>query len=206
MTAASSLAKNQSFDSVESIIGELLDGFTRQTDLREDLTAKGVPLPAIQMLVELAQSGPESEFVSLKMKTLEIAQRKHGLKAVSETELDDSIERLVYLDEDTQFVRKMAKGMDLNPQAINMLTQIVLRNPGDRGKQVLTALLEYANACGVVVDGLRVVETKPKEEQSVLPDIHIAKPENRGLMQYKNVLFELAVGVVVTLTALSLLT
>ncbi len=206
MSAASPLAKEQSFDSVESIITELLDGFARQKDLRDDLTAKGVPLPTIHMLVEMAKSGPESEFTDLKAKSLELAQHKHGSMAVSASELDDSIERLMYLSEEIFFVKKIARGMDLDPQAINMLTQNVLRNPGDRGEKVLSALVEYANACGIRVQGSPLQLVKPEAPKSVLPDIKPKQPKHQGLSSYKDIVIELTIGIAVTLTALSLLT
>lgn len=203
---SSNVATKQEFDSVKSILVELNVIYHQQSEIRETLDAKGVPAASVNMLASLHKSGSVKEYEELCVTAVKVATDKYGGSAVKIIELQDGILKLSELDEDAHFVRRIAKGMGFSPQAISMLTNIIRQNPGDGGTRVLTDLMGYAAEYGIKLEGVRVVEGGTPEPSSVLPNIVLPEENRQGLMAYKDILLELCVAVVVTYTALSLLT
>jgi len=206
VSAAEPLANKYEFDSVKSILVELNGIYAQQAEIRETLEAKGVPAATVNMLVNLLAGNAADEFEKISASALKVASDQVGIRAIKSDVLVTNIRKLVELDEDALFIRRIARGMEFNPQAISMLTNIIRQNPGDSGKNVLTELFSYAVEYGVPLEGLRSVEGAGTENDSVLPEIIIEKPEPKGLMKYKDLAIELAVAAVATYTVLHLLT
>ena len=95
----------------------------------------------------------------------------------------------------------------MDPQATNLLTNVIRQNPGDKGEKVLNTIVEYALACDINVTGVsNMMPVKEEKPESVLPDIEIALPPQHGWHRFKPLLFDIAVGTALAFTALALLT
>jgi len=206
VSAVQPLATKYEFDSVRSILIELNNVYSQQAEIKETLEAKGVPAATINMLINLLAANSLEEFNKISKSALTVAEAEFGTRAVKSTDLEASIRKLVELDEDALYIRRIARGLEFNAQAISMLTNILRQNPGDNGKHVLTELFNYAVEYGIALDGLQAVEGGAVDSDSVLPEIIIEKPEPKGLMKYKGLTIELAVAAVATYTVLTLLT
>lgn len=197
----------KSLDSVQSILTELLDLSSEISHLKEELIAKGVPFNTVNALVDLARSGPRQEYESLRGTALRLADEGSGVGSISSDELDTLLNDVVLLDDDLIHVRKMARGHEINPQAINLLTQIVRQNPGDGGQLVLNSMVEYARAYGISVGGVKLVtDSESAAPKSVLPDIQLPDRSGGPILKHRDLIIELSLGVLVAITALSLLT
>lgn len=209
MPASAAQQKVNSLDSVQSILNELLRLNTDMDELREQLVAKGVPYNTINAMLELAHRGSRTELKSIQESALRVAIEHLGVGAIERDELESRLEELIALDEDLQYVRKVARGFDLDPLATNMLTQIVRKNPGDRGQRVLELMISYARTCGIKVKGMQVVADNSGREQkpeSVLPQIEIEQSTVRSLRWYRDLAIELLLGLLLAYSAIVLLT
>lgn len=206
MSAAEPLATSTEFDSAKSILTELTGIYSEQAEIKESLEAKGVPAATINMLINLSASKSEHEFEKICTSALRVAETNAGSRAIKQDQLVASVNKLVELDEDALYIRRIAKSMGFNAQAISMLTNIIRQNPGDNGVQVISELFRYATEYGIEVSGLKGVSGSEPVKDSVLPEIVIEKPELNGILRYRNLFVELLVALVATCTVLQLLT
>jgi len=131
---------------------------------------------------------------------------QYGVGAIKRDELDSVVTKLIELEDDLEQVRKLSRSQNLNPQAINVLTNIVRQNPGDRGSSVLNLILEYARASGIE---LAIANSLPSEEDmsppSVIPDIPKEDKEISGWKKHRQLGIEITLGALVAWCALALL-
>ena len=126
---------------------------------------------------------------------------------MSTEQLDAHLIKLAELEDDLSQVRRIAKGRNLEAQSLNLLTNVIRQNPGDRGAKVLSKIFEYARACDIPVKMLASVEILEIEEpESVLPDIKIPEPDTAGWKKYRALSIDLVIGAVMAGCALALLT
>lgn len=207
MSAAEETVIDDSLDSVAAILNEFIRLHTVLADLKEDFIARGVPGPTVNSIVEVAKDGQDAQLEKLKASAIEIAELKFGRGALPEKLFDDHLSEMLDIEFDLSHVRKVSKGFDLNAQATNLLVQVVRTNPGDRGQQVTSLFIEYANEIGLKTGSPQlVVDNGESMSKSVLPDIQIPDRRGSGLARYRDIAIELVLGVAVTWTALSLLT
>ena len=192
---------------VAALIKELIDINTEIFELKETIVAKGVPYNTLNSLVEMSAVGKSEELSQMKKTALQTAQSQYGLGAIEADEFHSSLETLVEYEEDLAHIRKVARGRDMDPQATNLLTNVVRQNPGDRGEKVLNTIVEYAVACDIPVTGVsKIVPVEDDKPKSVLPVIELPEPPKHGWKRFKHLLFDVAVGTVLACTALVLLT
>lgn len=208
MTEQSAASNQASLDTVQSILRELIEFMNEISHAKDELIAKGVPASTIDDLLALMRQGESDDYDSLRDRALDTASKKLGGSAISKDALEEHISNLVALYDDLAEVRLLSRTFELNTYAINMLTQVIRLNPGDNGLKVLNKMMEYARAYGVPVGGVQLVpgtgeSSKPK---SVLPDIQLPEPGTGLLVRYRALAIELGLGVLVTVTALVLLT
>lgn len=208
MSPQAALAKIPSgSNTVESIIRELIDINSEIFELKEEIVAKGVPFNTVNALVELKAVGKPEEWDGLRNNALKTAVAQYGVGAIKPQQLDTHMDKLVELEEDLAHIRKLAKGNNMEPQAINLLTNIIRQNPGDNGTKVIGKIVEYARAFGITVNQVQLVaSSEPPEPVSVLPDIKLPEPANRGLAQYKQIAIDICIGLFMACAALALLT
>ena len=207
MSAAEETVIDDSLDSVEAILNEFIRLHTVLADLKEDFIARGVPAPSINSIVDVAKDGQSAQLEKLKASAIEMAELKFGAGALPDKLFDDHLSEMLDIEYDLSHVRKVSKGFDLNAQATNLLVQVVRTNPGDRGQQVTGQFIEYAAAIGLRTGAPQlVVDNSEAVSKSVLPDIQIPDRRGKGLARYRELAIEVALGVMVTYTALSLLT
>lgn len=190
---------------VAELIKELIDINTEIFELKETVVAKGVPYNTLNSLVEMSVVGKSEELIQMKKSALQTAESQYGVGAIKAEEFQTSLAKLVEFEEDLAHLRKIARGREMDPQATNLLTNVVRQNPGDRGEKVLNTIVEYAVACGIPVVSkiVPIVDEKPK---SVLPNIDLTPPPERGWKRFKHLLIEVAIGTALAFTALVLLT
>ena len=124
-------------ESVQPILTELVDIVTELADQKEDLIAKGVPFNTVNAIVDATKRKDLDQLENLRMTAQHASEERYGVGAIAEEELERYVERITDLTSDLMHARKMAKGMELNMFAINLLTQVIRENPADRGSQVL---------------------------------------------------------------------
>ena len=206
-TQAAPVKETARKNTVESIVTELIDINSEIFELKEELVAKGVPYTTLNALVDLARNEKEQDLFELKKSALSAAKSEYGVGAVTSELLENYLDKLVELEEDLGQVRKLARANELEPQAINFLTQVIRQNPGDGGTRVVGKIVEYARACGITVSGVQlVVDNTPAEPESVLPKIELPEPEKGGWKQWRQIATDVAIGLLMTIIALSLLT
>jgi len=192
---------------IASLVNELIDVNTEIFELKEDIVSKGIPFNTANALVELVRFGKEDELAQLKRSALQTARSQYGAGALKADVLDDHLVKLTDLEEDLSHLRRVAKGRNLEPQAVNLLTNVIRQNPGDRGCQVLSRIFEYARACDIPIKTLVPVDTGVDDEpESVLPDIKLPEPDTRGWKRFKDLGVDLLIGAVMAICALALLT
>ncbi len=200
-------SSSESSNAVASLVKELIDINTEMFDVKETIVAKGVPYNTLNALVELSAVGKSDDLQQLKESALQSATSQFGAGAVKPLEFDQALEKLVELEEDLAHVRKISRGRNMDPQATNVLTNVIRQNPGDRGEKVLNLMFDYATACEIKVDG-RVaakVETLEDKPESVLPDIKLPDSRGEGWQQHKRLIIDIAIGLVMSICALALL-
>jgi len=187
---------------VALVLSELID----INKIKENVVAKGVPYNTLSALVEISAVGKEAEISNLKNSALQAALSQYGVGAIKRDELDAVITNLLELEDDLEQVRKLSRSQDLNPQAINVLTNVVRQNPGDRGASVLNLILEYAEASGIK---LKITQSLPTEEEmgppSVIPDIPRESKELSGWKKHRKLGIEITLGAIVAWCAMALL-
>jgi len=194
-------------ETVESLLSELIEMSSEMSHLREDLISKGVPNNTITALIERKRMGPEEEFVTLRESALRSAENTLGSGVISNDFLLEHLDRLVVLDQDMAHLRKIARGHEMDTRAINMLSQLVSANPGDRGERVLNCLVDYGRCLGIPVRGLRLVASNEEARPtSVLPVIDTTENDPQDWRRYVPVSIEILLGCAVTYAAISLLT
>ncbi len=192
---------------ISALIKELIDINSEIFELKEDIVAKGIPYNTANVLVELSRVGKPDELEELKKSALRTAVSQFGVGAISPEKLNDDLVKLVELEEDLAHLRGVAKGRNLEPQAVNLLTNVMRQNPGDRGSHILSKIFEYSRACDVPIKMIAPVETAEiQEPASVLPDIQIDAPDTVGWKKYRALMIDLAIGAVMAYCALTLLT
>ena len=191
---------------VALVLSELIDINTEIFELKENVVAKGVPYNTLSALVEITAVGKEAEISNLKNSALQAALSQYGVGAIKREELENVVTNLIELEDDLEQVRKVSRSHNLNPQAINVLTNIVRQNPGDRGASVLNLILEYAQVSGIE---LKIINSLPTEEElsppSVIPDIPTLAKELPGWKKHRKLGIEVALGAVLAWCALALL-
>ncbi len=192
---------------VASLIKELIDINTEMFDIKETIVAKGVPYNTLNALVELSTVGKSEDLIQLKESALQSATSQYGAGAVKSMELDQALEKLTELEEDLAHVRKISRGRNMDPQATNLLTNVIRQNPGDSGEKVLNTMFDYAAACEINVNGrvAGVIEAIDDEPESVLPKIELDDPRDAGWRQHKRLMIDIAIGLVMSICALALL-
>ncbi|MBX2824270.1 MAG: hypothetical protein KTR33_06040 [Gammaproteobacteria bacterium] len=207
MSTVTAAAESVSSNAVGQILTEMVDITTELHDQKADLVAKGVPFGDVNAIVDAGRRSDHEQLSTLREKGLEASRQQFGPGAISEQEFDTYIDRITELAADLMHVRKMAKGLELNLDAINLLTLTVRENPADQGLSLLNDVVAYGRVYGIPIGNVQVVasneSTKPA---SVLPDV--SKPEVKlsGLARYRDLAIEAAIGMVVTVAALWLLT
>lgn len=192
---------------VESIITELIDINSEIFELKEEIVAKGIPFATVNALVDLARAENAEELENLRNNSLQAAVAQYGVGAISAELLDQHLQKLVELEEDLGHVRKLAKGNNLEPQAVNLLTQVIRQNPGDGGTRVVGKIIEYARACGISIANVQLVASnEPAPVVSVLPSIELPVEDAQGLRSYRKLAAEIALGLLIAVVALTLLT
>jgi len=166
---------------VASLIKELIDINTEIFELKETIVAKGVPYNTLNSLVEMSAVGKSDELEQLKESALQTAELQYGAGAIKSDALQSSLTKLIEYEEDLAHLRKIARGRNMDPQATNLLTNVIRQNPGD-------------------------TPIKDEKPDSVLPDIKIPSPPKHGWHRFKYLLFDIAVGTTLACTALALLT
>jgi len=174
--------------------------------IKENVVAKGVPYNTLSALVEITAVGKEAEINNLKNSALQAALSQYGVGAIKRDELDQVVTNLVELEDDLEQVRKVSRGQNLNPQAINVLTNVVRQNPGDRGASVLNLIMEYARASDIK---LKITDSLPSEEEmappSVIPVITTEGEDISGWKKHRQLAIEITLGAVMAWCALALL-
>ena len=192
---------------VASLIKELIDINTEIFELKETIVAKGVPYNTLNSLVEMSAVGKSDELVQMKKSALQTAESQYGAGAIKSDEFQSSLTKLIEYEEDLSHLRKIARGRNMDPQATNLLTNVIRQNPGDKGEKVLNTIVEYALACDINVTGVsKTVPVVEETPESVLPDIEIPLPPKHGWHRFKHLIFDIAVGTALAFTALALLT
>jgi len=192
---------------VASLIKELIDINTEIFELKETIVAKGVPYNTLNSLVEMSAVGKSDELEQLKESALQTAELQYGAGAIKSDALQSSLTKLIEYEEDLAHLRKIARGRNMDPQATNLLTNVIRQNPGDKGEKVLNTIVEYALVCDINVTGVsKIAPIKDEKPDSVLPDIKIPSPPKHGWHRFKYLLFDIAVGTTLACTALALLT
>ena len=191
---------------VALVLSELIDINTEIFELKENVVAKGVPYNTLSALVEISSVGKEAEIANLKNSALQTALSQYGVGAIKRAELDEVVTNLIELEDDLEQVRKVSRSQNLNPQAINVLTNIVRQNPGDRGASVLNLILEYARVSGIE---LKIVNSLPSEEEmappSVIPDIPTDSGDLSGWKKHRQLGIEITLGAILAWCTLALL-
>ncbi len=192
---------------VQQILTEMVDISTELFDQKDDLIAKGVPQGDVNKIVDAGRRSDHEELTVLRARSLSASREKFGVGAISEQAFDDYVDRISELASDLMHVRKMAKGLDLNLDAINLLTQTIRENPGDQGSALLTDVVGYARSYGITVGNIQLVSVNDKPvNTSVLPDVHKPEAVSKGLWQYRDVIVEASLGIGVAFVALWLMT
>jgi len=192
---------------VQPILTEMVDISTELHDQKADLIAKGVPFADVNAMVDAGRRGDHEKQSILRERALEASREQYGPGAITEPVLDTYIDRITELASDLMHVRKMAKGMELNLDAINLLTSTVRENPNDNGLALMNDVVSYARAYGIAVGNVQLVANNQKPvSTSVLPDVARPEVERSGIARYSNVLVEVAIGLGVAVAALWLLT
>lgn len=192
---------------IASLVNELIDVNTEIFELKEDIVSKGIPYNTANALVELVRVGKEDELGQLKRSALQTARSQYGAGAITGETLDDHLVKLTDLEDDLSHLRRVAKQRNLEPQAVNLLTNVIRQNPGDRGCQVLGRIFEYARACDIPIKTVVPVDLGEIEEpESVLPDIKLPEPDTRGWRKFKDLGVDLLIGGFMAICALALLT
>lgn len=197
----------ESSSPIASLIKELIDINTEMFDVKETIVAKGIPYNTLNALVDLSAVGKSDELERLKESALQTALSQFGAGAVKSMELEQALEKLIELEEDLAHLRKISRGRNMDPQATNVLTNVIRQNPGDRGEKVLNLMFDYAAACDIKIDG-RVaskVELLDDEPESVLPKIELPDTRGEGWRRYRGLMMDIAIGLVMSVCALALL-
>lgn len=206
-TAKPQAEKGSATNPLALLVKELIDINSEIFELKEDIVAKGIPYNTANALVELSRVGKADELQQLKQTALQNATSQYGAAALSTEQLDAHLIKLAELEDDLSQVRRIAKGRNLEAQSLNLLTNVIRQNPGDRGAKVLSKIFEYARACDIPVKMLASVEMPEIEEpESVLPDIKIPEPDTSGWKKYRALSIDLVIGAVMAGCALALLT
>lgn len=192
---------------VQQILTEMVDISTELFDQKDDLVAKGVPQGDVNKIVDAGRRSDHEQLADLRERSLAASREKYGVGAISEEMFDIYVDRISELASDLQHVRKMAKGLELNLDAINLLTQTIRDNPGDQGTALLGDVVGYARSYGITVGNVQLVSVNDKPiSTSVLPDVHKPEVVRTGIWQYRDVLLEAGLGIGVAFVALWLMT
>jgi len=184
----------------------MVDISTGLFDQKDDLIAKGVPNGDVSAIVNACRRSDHERLAQLRQKALTASQELYGVGAITEQALDTYIDEISVFAADLMYVRKMARGLDLNLDAINLLTQAIRDNPADKGSGLLNDVVGYARSYGIPVGSMHLVASRQTPESgSVLPDVKKTESVTRGLWQYRDVLVEVCVGVALSVAALWLL-
>lgn len=141
-------------------------------DLSENLVALGAPFQTINVLVEMGFNNKVTEQTALMESLFVDADGGNGVAVADRDKFCFQLKQLVDYERDMANVRRTAREQGLKLPAVNALTQMIRRNPGDGGKAEINAFLAYALAYGVELDGLAsVLKQVEQEPQSVLPQI-----------------------------------
>lgn len=199
--------KDNAANPLAALVKQLIDINSEIFELKEDIVAKGIPYNTANALVELSRVGKADELNQLKQSALQNAASQYGASAISPEALDAHLVKLSELEDDLSHQRRIAKGRNLEAQSLNLLTNVIRQNPGDRGANVLSKIFEYARACDIPVKMLAPMEMPEIEEpESVLPVIKLPEPDTAGWKKYRTLLVDLAIGAVMACCALALLT
>jgi hypothetical protein len=195
---------------IQPVLAELVDIASELADQKEDLIAKGVPFGTVNAMVDACKRRDNDRLNELRESALMASEQRYGVGAINEQQLDDYLERINELAHDLMNAKKMARGLELNMPAINLLTQVIRENPGDHGSRVLGDVVGYAKAYGVVLTGAESVQSSAANDgqnmkTSVLPDIAEPAEQSGGLYADYRLWVEAALGLLATVVALWLL-
>lgn len=195
---------------VQPVLAELVDIASELSDQKEDLIAKGVPFGTVNAMVDACKRRDNGRLNELRESALMASEQRYGVGAINEQQLDEYLERINELAHDLMNAKKMARGLELNMPAINLLTQVIRENPADHGSRVLGDVVGYAKAYGVVLAGAEGIRTNAANDgqnakTSVLPDIPEVAEQKGGLLTDYRLWVEAGLGLLATIVALWLL-
>lgn len=206
MSTETATASQPPTTAVQQILTEMVDISTELFDQKDDLIAKGVPHGDVNKIVDAGRRSDYEQLAQLRASSLAASREQYGVGAISEEAFDAYVDRISELASDLMHVRKMAKGLELNLDAINLLTQTIRENPGDQGTTLLSDVVSYARSHGISLGNLQLVSVNDKPANtSVLPDVHKPEVSKKGLWQYRDIVVEAALGIGIAFVALWLL-
>jgi len=176
------VAENVAEDAQENLVRRSIREITtlqrEMHDLSENLVALGAPFQTINVLVEMGFNNKVTEQQALMDSLFVDADGGNGVAVGDRDRFKFQLKQLVDFERDLANVRRTAREQGLTLPALNALTQMIRRNPGDEGKAEINAFLAYATAYGVELDGIAsLLEKVHAEPESVLPQIDRSKFE-----------------------------
>lgn len=185
-------------------VREVVNGICRlQAEIdadRQSLVERGIPMQNLRSLVDVRVRDDEKALRPL----VESALRSSASACVdplAREELEQRIDHQAALQKQILGLRHDASAEGLEPQALNQLTQLIHRNPEDRGERVIAALFAYAIACGANLETIaRATAELEQEPESVLPDVDregLRASAERGRGWLPDAVLGLAIGIAV---------
>jgi len=157
---------------VQRSIREITSLQREMHNLSENLVALGAPFQTINVLVEMGFNNKLTEQQALMESLFVDADGGNGVAVADRDKFRFQLKQLVDYERDMANVRRTAREQGLKLPAINALTQMIRRNPGDDGKAEINAFLAYALAYGVELNEINsILDLVEQEPPSVLPQI-----------------------------------
>ncbi len=157
---------------VQRTVNEVLAISSEMQHIREEITARGIPMQTVNVMAELGFHKKFDQQQSLIGTALDSAAQEFGDGAINRDALETQLCALVELEKDMALARRIAREQGMNNQALNFLTQIIRQNPGDGGVKVVNEFVAYAMACDIPFEQAAEVAARlTANTGSVLPVI-----------------------------------